>query len=321
MRRLWKTKTSMSQFGQVQQETRIETYLLNEAKQFQWIRINGLKDDVKIQQLLNDFNVDPLWIEDVFYLSQRTKIETNDQAKYIVINGSTLNQPVGISRYLQLFILDHTVVSISETETDMFDALQQSVMENGEKAYEKAAFIYFVFDQIIDFFLDAELQLAHQLLELEQGFLEEEDQSMPILHRLRKEIYAIKMLAQILADPAYQKTLTEGLVIDKTLHKQYEDLFDHVHRLNVLLSEDREMVRNIFDLYNNNVANKMNQIMKTLTIFSAIFIPLSFLAGVFGMNFIDMPILFAPNALAWFFGFSGIIAILMLGVFRFKDWL
>lgn len=321
MRRLSKSVSSHIILEQTHAETTVQTYVLNEETASQWISINGLKDQQRIQELLEELEVDPLWIEDIFYVNQRTKLETALDSMYLVVNGSSQNQLRDISRYIQIIFLKNTVITISETSTDMFYKLKSSIEEATEKHMDRDHFVYLLMDHMIDFYLETELHLAQELLELEQAFLDDENQSITELHALRKESYTLKALAQSLVDPSLQKELKQYLNIPKALTKRYDDVFDHIYRLNVLLSEDREMVRNIFDLYNNNMANRMNDIMKTLTIFSAIFIPLSFFAGVFGMNFADMPILSINHALIWFFGFSLIIALGMLGFFKYKDWL
>ncbi|MEC9484483.1 MAG: CorA family divalent cation transporter [Candidatus Izemoplasma sp.] len=321
MRRLSKLNRAGLSLHQTYYDTQIQTYVINEDPGLEWISINGLKDQTQIQSLLTNINVDKLWIEDIFYPNQRTKIETHNNSMYMVVNGTSQNHPKDISRYIQVICRNNQIITISETPTDMFNQLKSRLEDDTDSSLDRDHFLYLLLDHLVDFYLETELHLASALLELEQRFLEEEDQSITTLHTLRKESYTLKILAQTLVDPSVQKTLKQYLNPPESLTQQYEDVFDHIHRLNMLLSEDREMVRNIVDLYNNYMANRMNEIMKTLTIFSAIFIPLSFFAGVFGMNFIDMPILTVQNALPWFFAFSGFIAIIMILFFKLRDWI
>ena len=107
---------------------------------------------------------------------------------------------------------------------------------------------------------------------------------------------------------------------DEKTNKYYEDLQDHIVNLNEKVRTELELLKGIFDMYMNNNSHKMNQIMKTLTIFSAIFIPLSFLTGIFGMNFVNFPILFNENGLLIFFGVSILIPISMLFYFKKNRW-
>jgi magnesium transporter len=102
--------------------------------------------------------------------------------------------------------------------------------------------------------------------------------------------------------------------------KYYQDLIDHLYRLNDKLNIDWENLKTLYELHMNNITERTNSIMKILTIFSAVFIPLSFLAGVFGMNFQNMPILQNENGILLFIGLCVGVLLLMLGFFKLKKW-
>ena len=109
-------------------------------------------------------------------------------------------------------------------------------------------------------------------------------------------------------------------IVEEKTGKYYEDLEDHVVNLNEKVKTELELLRGIFDIYMNNNSHKMNQVMKTLTIFSAIFIPLSFLTGVFGMNFTNFAILRSEYGLSIFLGISVTIPVSMLIYFKKNKW-
>lgn len=319
MRRLKLPKNDSNKryLGTVQTHTLIEKKPLKDTG-LEWIKINGLSNEETIVSLLDNLRVEPLWIEDVFHVHQRTKVETNQNHMYFVFNGSSQSNPSTVSKYIQLIVLEDTIITLSETAKDVLDELFYSEIDWN---VDKSEALHRLLDGVIDFYLELELTLSSKLLEIEEDLLDENHQSMTKLHQLRKELYVLKTLSQTLVDPLYKKVIQSYLVETPRHETMYNDWFDHIFRLNMQTAEDREMIHQMMDLYNTNLSNKMNGIMKTLTIFSAIFIPLSFLAGVFGMNFTDMPILTYEDGFLWFLGLSGIIMLFMLLYFKLKDWL
>ena len=177
-----------------------------------------------------------------------------------------------------------------------------------------------IYDIITDEVLNVFHFVANQVNKLEENLLQLDRQDELTLYNLRKELVYVRN---------YSNQLKENLFVNKNLisrikgtqtSKYYEDLEDHIVNLNEKAKTELELLKGIFDIYMNNNAHKMNQIMKTLTIFSAIFIPLSFLTGIFGMNFVNFPILQNDYGLMLFLSISLLIPSMMLIYFKYNKW-
>ena len=137
---------------------------------------------------------------------------------------------------------------------------------------------------------------------------------------MRKELVYIRNYSNQLQDNLFKNEYLLKKIVDSKTSKYYEDLEDHIVNLNEKVRTEIELLKGVFEIYMNNNADKMNEIMKTLTIFSAIFIPLSFLSGIFGMNFVKFPILSNDNGLLIFIIISILIPISMLIYFKKHKW-
>jgi len=288
-----------------------------------WVRVNGLTNVDLISEELKVANIDNLVIEDIFNLTQRSKIEQIDNGLFAIIKTSSKKNGSFSHDYFSIILKDNFVFTFNENPAELLNVVEERIVNNqGEIRNLNSKYLFYT---IIDMLIDVNILFEHHINELladwEDRIVSEKVKSIDFLHKIRKEILLTKTNINSLVesidmiDDIYKINALIGL------KKYYQDLIDHLYRLNGRMNLNWEDVKTLYEMHMNNINERTNSIMKVLTIFSAIFIPLSFMAGVFGMNFINMPILYDPNGIWIFVGISLTILFLMLGYFKYKKWL
>ena len=289
-----------------------------------WIKVTGLTDTEKIVDLLESGQVDILIIEDIFNLTQRAKIEEIDNGFFAIVKTTSLtNVNEYFHEYVSLLLKDNVVYTFTDHDSKTLDIIEKRIENNEGKLRKKNAsyLFYAILDSIIDRNILFEQDINKQLSNWEEKIIYEKTKNIEFLHELRKEvllmktnIFAINSSIDLIHDFYQNQYILE-------FKKYYKDLMDHIYRLNDRLVIDWENLKTLYEMHINNVNERTNSIMKVLTIFSAIFIPLSFMAGVFGMNFVHMPLLQDTNGIWIFIAICAFIVITMLFYFNHKKWL
>jgi magnesium transporter len=179
---------------------------------------------------------------------------------------------------------------------------------------------YVLYDMIVDDAMNVADHLALQIETMETDLLHLSDKDQMTLYGYRQKLAALRSMANQLLVNAPKDSFKNDRFIAVETYKYYDDVYDHLHRLHHQVLLGTEQVGHMLDVYLNQASHRMNQIMMTLTIFSVIFIPLSFLAGVFGMNFTNFPILGNPYGLLYFTLVCLAVPIGMLLFFKWKKW-
>jgi magnesium transporter len=288
-----------------------------------WIRVNGLSETDLISEELKKANVDSLVIEDIFNLTQRSKIEEIDNGFFAIIKTSTINNNVFVRDYFSIILKDNYVFTFNEKPIGILNIVEDRISNSQGKIRKFPA--KYLFYTIIDMLIDVNIVFEHQINELladwEDKIVNEKVKQIEFLHQIRKEIIVTKANINSLVESIDMigDIFKTNPVLE--LKKYYQDLLDHLYRLNERMNLNWEEVKTLYELHMNNINERTNSIMKVLTIFSAIFIPLSFMAGVFGMNFVNMEILNDPNGIWIFVSICVVTLFLMLGFFKYKKWL
>ena len=287
-----------------------------------WIIVEGLKDVDKVKDLCFGYNVDPLIVEDILNVNQRNKIELHKEYVFGVQRYSYFHQDAIMFDYISYLLFDDKLITFSEHNnlfiTDILKRLEdkKSILRMQKHNY----LFYVLYDMVVDEQLEVYNSIAMKIDVFERNLLSLKRQDEIDLYKLRKEMIFVRSTCSQILDNLFRNSSIVSKVQDTKSKKYYIDLEDHLINLVDKAKYELDVITNIFDIYLNNMSHRMNNIMTTLTIFSAIFIPLSFLAGVFGMNFIEFDILKNENGLLYFIflclGVSGI----MITYFRLKKW-
>ncbi len=289
----------------------------------EWIQVNGLQDSDTILKELEKLNVDSMITEDIFNLNQRAKIEEIDNGLFAIIFTSDISKPDFAREYFSVLMVGKTVITFIDADSTTLVPIEKRIIENKGKirSMDAAYLFYSIIDTLVDVDIIFEHDITKLMIENEDLIMEDKLDSLDKLHVIRREILFMRSSISSLMDSVIElKIKTNNADSIKSIRKYYLDLLDHLFRLNQRLNVHWEEIKSLYDVYMNNLSDRTNSIMKTLTIFSAIFIPLSFLAGVFGMNFDSMTIFRSQYGVFIFIAACLAIVLFMIVFFKRRKW-
>lgn len=251
-----------------------------------YIQVIGLTNIDLIKKIQDEYHIDAMIIEDILNVNQRVKIEYQADYIFATLHNRFISKDMIKADYLSVYVFENTVITFHETNPVYLDDLIPLL-----KDYEdvKAASVDLLFYHILDLMTDYHIELLdyldHKTIAFEENILESKPFEQAEFYLLRKRMLQLQSIISPMFEQI-EKMLQRKvpMLTEYSLH-YFDDLRDHLKRLDNKLFHTRDMMRQLLDLHMNNQSTKMNRIMSTLTLFSAIFIPLSFLTGFFGMNF------------------------------------
>ncbi len=294
-----------------------------------WVDVRSLGEAEFIAQVGKDFHIHPLAQEDVLDTQQRAKLEEYDNGLFFILhnlqlNGETLELN---TEQIALFIGKNFLVSFQEDPDDTFHMVRTRVCEGlGRLRKKNPDFLsYSMIDMVVDNYYAVLDEIESAIEILEENFHHKPDQ---IGATDKARIFQIKRTAGIvrhyllpLRDATQRLYRTDNDIVEESTRPYLRDVSDHVTQILDSLDNSRDLLSNIEALYQAEVGNRLNNVMRLLTVISTIFIPLSFVAGVYGMNFDFMPELHWKHG--YFLVLSGmfIVMVAMLWYFRKKRWI
>jgi len=304
----------------IEDVSKINNIISNDKKY--WINIVGLHDIDLIKNIGKTFGIHHVDLEDIVHVSQRSKIEINDDYLFSIFKMIYLKDEEIIHEHLSVFIKDNVLITFQETYDDVFDMIR-SRLENDQGLVRQMP-INYLFYTLIDSLVDYHFPIMNNISiifnEIEMEIIENGKTQMEKIYKFRKELVNLSNAIIPIKDAIHSFTKNDSHFFSKEINPYYLDVMDHLNQINDSLKAYREMINSLHEVQMANVGNDMNETMMTLTIFSAIFIPLSFLAGVFGMNFGYIPGLKSDVAFTYFVISCVIIAGGMLGFFKLRKW-
>ncbi len=325
------TRISVIDFDEKHVDTRPlcsieETLLFRDTATVTWINITGLHDVEVIEAIGQAYGIHPLVIEDILHLGQRPKIEFFDGYIFTVIKMIRVEEETGALDVEQVSLIlgPSFVMTFQEKEGDVLDPLRKRIHEGKGRIRKSGAdyLFYAIIDIIVDNYFVVLDHLAENLDELEEQVISSVDLSvLNTLHKIRRELIRLrKNIGPMREELAVLYREEDILITDNTL-PYFHDLHDHIIRIIENLDTMRELVSGLRELYLSGVSTRTNEIMKVLTLVGTLFIPLTFIVGVYGMNFTYMP------ELKWRWGYPLVwfimllIAAGMIRYFRKKNWI
>lgn len=290
-----------------------------------WINVVGINDEAFIEKLGTSFGLNPLLLEDAVNTEQRPKIDEYEDYIFGVFRMLYLNANEEIvAEHVAMVLMENTVLVFQEVEDDVFDGVRHRVQSKAGRIRARGAdYLFFaLLDAIIDNYFQVLEHINHRIETLED---EVYNDPKPIvaqnIQELKKEILKIRRWIFPVKELISRLIETENPLITKDTKLFLRDALDHTLEINESLQIYREMSMSLMEMYMSNMSNKMNEVMKVLTIMASIFIPLTFIAGVYGMNFDHMPELHAENGYFYVWGVMIVLFIGMIVYFKRKDWL
>ena len=300
--------------------------LLDDSRDNTWINIDGLHDENAIEEFCLYLGIHKLTMEDILSVGQRPKIEEHSNYLHIVLKMFMFN-PVDETiedEQLTFLFKGNVLITFQEKTGDVFEFVRKRIKEGKGFVRKKGAdyLLYALLDAVVDhYFLILEI-IGEKLDDVETALLKSPDKStLNKLHNLRSETLNLRRSVYPLREVVSRFEKIEEPIISKDMRVFIRDLYDHTIQVIDTIEIFRDMASGLLELYMNSVSNKMNEIMKVLTIMASIFIPLTFLAGVYGMNFENMPELHYKNGYFIFWGMMVLIFIAMMIYFKRKKWL
>ena len=316
---------STDEYEAVKAESVEDCYQQIGKRNVTWIRVEGTKDSETLTKLGQHFGFHPLTLEDIMNGGQRPKVEDFGEYVFIILRHpriSSTDSAVGIEQ-INIFLGPGYVVTVTDT-SETFDLIKQRIMENrGRIRKMNAGYLaYSLIDAVLDSFFSVIESTGNRIEALDD---EIQDNPSPEVVRKIREIKRGILNTQAAIWPMREaisslQSQEPELIADVT--KVYlRDAYDSTIQINDMVETYRDILSEMFSVYISVTANSTNEVMKVLTIFAAIFIPLTFMAGIYGMNFDFMPELKWRPAYFILLGSMAIVAIAMLRFFRKRGWL
>ncbi len=300
---------------------------LKERASVTWLNIDGLDDMGTIEQAGRFFNIHPLTLEDIVNTDQRPKIETFENYIFVVLKMLTFNDADKTidGEQVSLILGGNFVLSFQERPGDVFDFIRERIRQAKGRIRKMEAdyLVYSLIDAIVDNYFVILEKLGEIIESLEDEVVSDPtEKTVRKIHSIKRELIILRKSIWPLREVVNSLRKSETAQITKNTEIYFSDVYDHTIQIIDTLESFRDMASGMMDLYLSGVSNRMNSVMKVLTIIATIFIPLGFIAGVYGMNFEHMPELHSR----WMYpaGFwIIIIAIIaaMLFMFKRKNWL
>ncbi|MDX1697327.1 MAG: magnesium/cobalt transporter CorA [Thiohalobacterales bacterium] len=292
-----------------------------------WIIIEGLADIAIVEQIGAAFDIHQLVLEDILNTHQRPKFEEYDDHLYIVLK-SLLAEGEGFavsSEQISLLVLDNIVITFKEKSEDLLQPVIQRIKASKGRLRSMGTdyLAYAILDTVVDHYFVLMDSLDEVISPLEESLLsfEPTQEMLNTIQLLKRDIIYIRRYVSPTRDLMSGILRSESGLINEKTQIYLRDVLDHVMRVTESIESYRDVLSGLHDIYISSVSNKMNEIMKVLTVFASIFIPLTFLAGIYGMNFEYMP------ELRWKWAYPVLwlmfitIPLVLLLYFKRKRWL
>ena len=290
-----------------------------------WINIVGLHDENIIEQIGNVYSIHSLVLEDILNTGQRPKAEEYDDYIFIVAKMVFYDDENNemIIEHFSLILAKNSVLTFQEIRRDVFNPIRERIRQSGGRVRRRGEdyLSYVLLDTLVDSYFLVLDKLNERIAVLEDEVINKPSKNTLVeIYKLRRDLLDLSTNIRPLREVIDAIEDSESELIDESTNIFFRDLHDHVIEVNVSIHNFREMAAGLLDSYLSMTSNKMNEVMKVLTIMASIFIPLTFICGVYGMNFVNMP------ELDWHLAYPVVLTIMlsiaggMLYLFKRKGW-
>jgi magnesium transporter len=303
-----------------------ECFLFKKEPTVTWVNVHGVHEVEILEKFGSCFGLHPLVMEDILNTDQRPKIENYGEDLFIVLKMLSYDEKKGeiSAEQVSLVLRSNAVLSFTEKEKGAFTPIQERLRSGKGRLRKMGAdyLAYTLLDIIVDHYFAILEKLSEKIEELEEKLVT--NPTTPILQKiqnLKREMIFLRKWVWPLREVISSLERGESSWIQEGTRFYLRDVYDHTIQVMDTVETFREVLSGMMDIYLSSINNRMNAVMKVLTIIATIFMPLTFLAGVYGMNFKHMP------ELEWQWGypllwvFMILIAVFMLISFRKKEWL
>jgi len=299
---------------------------LRETPTVSWINVMGLSDLGVVERIGKAFDLHPLVMEDIVNTGQRPKMEEFDDYLFIVIKmlSCDLEHREIHSEQISLVLGKGYVISFQEREGDVFGALRERIRASKGRIRRMGAdyLAYSLLDAVVDSYFNVLESMGEHMEEINEQVTGGDMPDAPVrINHLKREILLMRKSVWPMREFINGLKKTESSLFSDEVSHFLRDLYDHTVEMIETVETFRDMLSGLLDLHMSQVSNRMNEVMKTLTIIATIFIPLTFIVGVYGMNFVHMPELGAEMGYPIVWVVMIALAMTMVLYFRRKRWI
>jgi magnesium transporter len=317
---------SPNKFGEQTAKKAEECFPFRESPTVTWINIDGLHETGIISALGSHFGLHPLLMEDIVNTEHRPKMEDFGDYIFIVLRMLSFDREKKTvsSEQVSLILGKKFVISFQEREGDVFEPVRERIRKDGKTIRKHGAdyLAYSLIDAIVDNYFTILEEVGEHLEEIEEELVKKPNaHTLKKIHVLKREMIFLRKAVWPLREVISGMDRSESPLIRKDTHTYLKDIYDHAVQVIETIETFREMLSGMLDIYLSSVSNRMNEIMKVLTIIATIFIPLTFITGLYGMNFRYMPEIDWAHGYPAALGLMLIVALTMVLYFRKKKWL
>ncbi|MFZ2311905.1 MAG: magnesium/cobalt transporter CorA [Methylobacter sp.] len=290
-----------------------------------WVIIEGLKDVSIIDAIGQHFDIHGLVLEDILNTHQRPKFEEFDDYLYIVIKAISLEDGALDIQYEQisLLLLNNFVFTFKEKPDEIFAPILNRLCNGKSHIRDQGAdyLAYVIMDTIVDEYFALQDSFDELIESIEDKLLTNPSaQTLTTIQKIKRELIFLRRTVSPLRELLAAIQRSDSPLINERTKRYFGDIYDHSIRIIEAMESYRDLIAGMLEIYLSSVSNKMNETMKVLTVFASIFIPLTFIAGVYGMNFEYMP------ELKWKWGYPALwavfisVTVFLLTYFKKKKW-
>lgn len=291
-----------------------------------WINVDGVHNIDLIEGIGRQYDLHPLLLEDILNTEHRPKAQEFDNYAFFTfkILMHDEEQEGIVSEQVSIVFGQNWVISFQEKPEDVFDPVRERIKSGKGRLRRRGAdyLVYVLIDTVVDNYFTVVERLDGQIESLENAVLSEADDDTPtIIQQLKKKLILLRKSIMPLRDAVGYLEKGESEWVDPSTTKYLRDVYDHIIHILDSLDTYRDVLTSLMDSFASHLSNRMNQVMKLLTIIATIFIPLTFIAGIYGMNFQYMP------ELGWKWAYPAIWALIiviftgMMIFFRRRKWI
>ena len=302
-----------------------ECFKLKNPSGVTWINIDGLHETDIIEKIGKHYGIHPLALEDILNTNQRPKVEIFEDHIFIIMKMITFDEKncKVLSEQVSIILGKNFVISFQERPGDIFDPLRERIRKGKGRIRKMSPdyLAYAILDMVTDYYFMILEKIGEKIEEFEEDLISNpKPDALKNIYEIKKQVLFLRKSIWPMREAVNKLEGSQSSLIKKTTIPYLRGLYDHIIQVIDTIEINRELLAGMLELYLSSVSNKMNEVMKVLTMIATIFIPLTFITGIYGTNFEYLP------ELKWHFGYFGMWAFMLATVglmffyFRRKKW-
>jgi magnesium transporter len=325
-----KVKITLTEYD----ENEFETYEIKSADEIEpftdtprvtWVNVCGLHETDFLKEIGEKFKIHPLVLEDILNTDTRPKIEITDDYLFTVMKLFIYNteQKIFESEQVSFILGRNFIFSFVEKSDEIFNPIRDRISSQLGKIRKRGSdyLLYALMDIVVDYYFLVLEKIEERIESLDDEVINDPEKTLAEkIYNLKNLLLMLRRSAMPMREIVNQLIKDEGDLLEESIEPYLRDLYDHVIHISETLEVQREITTGLMETYLSMMSNKMNEVMKVLTVIATIFIPLTFIVGIYGMNFKFMPELDIPWAYYAVWGVMISVVVAMVFYFRRKKW-